>query len=336
MEGPWFQLVGPTRNVQIFGVKLLGLNAHNGRKLVFSLVFLAIVWLIRTILRTVAKSVRTHESKRALFWTGQGISLVTFALGLLGLMSIWFDNPARLATGVGLVGAGLAFALQKVITSFAGYFVILRGKTFSVGDRISMGGVRGDVVSLSFFQTVIMEMGTPPSSDEDKGIWVQSRQFSGRIVTVANSQIFDEPVFNYTHEFPFIWEEMHIPISYKDDRNRAEQILLEAAQRETVRIEEIAAPALKNLEQRFLIQPGDLKPHVYWRITDNWLELTVRFLSKTHDVRGLKDRMSRYILSELDKAGIGIASGTYDIVGMPPLRVETSPIPAPNGARVPS
>ena len=46
---------------------------------------------------------------------------------------------------LGLVTAGLAFALQRVITALAGYFVILRGNTFNVGDRITMGGVRGDV-----------------------------------------------------------------------------------------------------------------------------------------------------------------------------------------------
>ena len=324
MHVPFFEVVGPTRNVQILGVKLLGVNAHNLHKLVFSIVLLAILWVIRTVLRAIAKAARSRETRQGAFWTGQGVSIVTFALGLLGLMSIWFDNPGRLATGAGMIGAGIAFALQKVITSFAGYFVILRGKNFTVGDRISMGGVRGDVVSLSFFQTVIMEMGQPPQGDTDSGIWVQSRQFSGRIVTVANSKIFDDPVYNYTHEFPFIWEEMHLPISYKDDRNRAEQILLEAAQRETVKIEEIAAPALKKLEERFLIQPGDLKPKTYWRLTDNWVEITVRFLTKTHDVRALKDRMSRYILTEFDKAGIGIASGTYEVVGMPPLQVNLS------------
>jgi small-conductance mechanosensitive channel len=323
MQTPLFQLVGPDRNLQVFGVKLLGLNAHNLHKLIFSFAFLLAVWVLRTVLRGLAKLLRTRESKQAVFWTGQGVSIITFGLGLLGLMSIWFDNPARLATGIGMIGAGLAFALQKVITSFAGYIVILRGKTFSIGDRISMGGVRGDVVSLSFFQTVIMEMGTPPSGDEgNKGIWVQSRQFSGRIVTVSNSKIFDEPVFNYTHDFPYIWEELHLPISYKDDRNRAEQILLEAAGRETVRIEDIAAPALKHMEERFLIKLGDLQPHVYWRLTDNWVELTVRFLTTSHDVRSLKDRMSRYIIAELDKASIGIASGTYEIVGMPPLRID--------------
>ena len=32
--------------------------------------------------------------------------------------------------------------------------------------------------------------------------------------------------------------------------------------------------------------------------------------------------MSRCILAEMDKAGIGIASGTYEIVGMPPLKID--------------
>ena len=176
------------------------------------------------------------KRQRIAFWTRQGIGLVTFLLGIAGFVSIWFDNPARLATGAGLVAAGLAFALQKVITSFAGYFVILRGKTFNVGDRISMGSVRGDVIALNFIQTVIMEMGEPPAvQSEDPGMWVRSRQYSGRIVTISNARIFEEPVYNYSRDFPYIWEEMHLPISYKDDRNRAEQIILEVVERNTTR-----------------------------------------------------------------------------------------------------
>ena len=80
-------------------------------------------------------------------------------------MSLWFDNPANLTTAAGLVTAGLAFALQKVVTAFAGYLVILRGRTFSVGDRIAMGGIRGDVIALTFLQTVIMEMGVPAQGE---------------------------------------------------------------------------------------------------------------------------------------------------------------------------
>ena len=97
----------------------------------------------------------------------------------------------------------LAFALQQVITSIAGYFVILRGNTFIVGDRITMGGVRGDVMRLGFIQTTIMEMGQPPSvQGASPAMWVHSRQFTGRIVTVSNAKIFADMVFNYTRDFP--------------------------------------------------------------------------------------------------------------------------------------
>ena len=66
-----------------------------------------------------------------------------------------------------------------------------------------MGGVRGDVVRLGFLKTTIMEMGQPPSvSGADPAVWVNSRQYTGRLVTVTNGAIFNEPVYNYTRDFP--------------------------------------------------------------------------------------------------------------------------------------
>lgn len=52
------------------------------------------------------------------------------------ILSIWFGDPTSLSTGIGLLTAGLAFALQKVITALR--LVILRGDTFRVGDRITI------------------------------------------------------------------------------------------------------------------------------------------------------------------------------------------------------
>jgi small-conductance mechanosensitive channel len=322
----FIQFTGPNNNLQVFGVRFLGVNELNLRKLAFTAALLLFLYLLSAGLRTVAGMITGHRKQKAAFWTGQGVSILTFALGVLGFVSIWFDDPARLATGAGLLGAGLAFALQKVVTSFAGYFVILRGETFNIGDRILMGGVRGDVVSINFIQTVVMEMGQPPGGlDSGSETWVQSRQYTGRIVTIANSTIFDDPVYNYTRDFPYIWEEIQLPIAYRDDRGRAERILLEVAAKETVKISEMAQPALDILRHRFFIEAAEIKPRVYMRLTDNWVELTVRFLCKDHDIRSLKDRMSRAIIDQLQAAGIGIASGTYEIAGLPPVRVETLP-----------
>jgi small-conductance mechanosensitive channel len=308
-----------------FGIDWVGVNADNARKLLVSMLFIVAVLAFSAVTRTLVGVVlrrSDHSSLQTKFWTRQAVSLLSAATLVFGLLSIWFNDPARLATAFGLMSAGLAFALQQVITSIAGYFVILRGSTFTVGDRISMGGVRGDVMRLGFIQTTIMEMGQPPSvQSAEPAVWVKSRQFTGRIVTVTNSRIFSEPVFNYTCDFPYIWEELSLPITYKADRARAEEIMLEATHGRVVEASALTEEAKAEMLVRFGIHPIDLVPHVYYRLTDNWLELSLRFLVHSHGVRNIKDAMSRDIIAKFDQADIGIASATYDIVGFPSIDV---------------
>src|SRR3954453_5878823 len=192
----FIQLVGPHQALQIFGIRLVGLNSENARKLLLSVVFFSAIWLLSQILRLASGAlVRDRAGKRIQFWTRQGIQLATAFLQTVGVLSIWFDDPVRLTTFLGLLSAGIAFALQKVITALAGYFVLLRGKTFNVGERIKMGGVRGDVMN---------------------------------------------PVYNYSRDFPSIWEELRVGGSYNADKARAEQILIEAAHRHTKRTTDVS------------------------------------------------------------------------------------------------
>jgi len=311
--------------VEVLGVKFVGVNAENGQKLLLTLAYIAVVLLLGRGARAIVRRLmHDRRDERVAFLARQGIRLGTAVLLILGLVSIWFDDPTRLATALGLVTAGLAFALQKVVTAVAGYFVILRGKTFNVGDRITMGGVRGDVIALGFIQTTIMEMGQPPSieSNAEPAMWVRSRQYTGRVVTVTNDKIFDEPVYNYTRDFRYIWEEMRLPITYTADRDRAERILLEDAERHSVAADEMGIEALEEMRRRYVMKSADIRPRVYYRLTDNWLELTVRFVVRDHGIRDVKDGMSRDIIKALDEAGIGIASATFEVVGLPPLRIE--------------
>ncbi|HEY0337423.1 MAG TPA: hypothetical protein VGC70_08805, partial [Burkholderiales bacterium] len=139
---------------------------------------------------------------------------------------------------------------------------------------------------------------------------------------VTNDKIFDQPVYNYTHEFPYLWEEMTLPIAFKDDRKAAEKIMLEVAQRHTEKVSEMGAAALEKMRRHYTLLTADTKPRVYFRITDNWLELSLRFIARASGTRDMKDKMSREILAAFEHAGIAIASATYDIVGLPPIRVE--------------
>jgi small-conductance mechanosensitive channel len=160
--------------MELYGVKLIGVNMQTAEKLLFTLVLIACFIVLRLTLKALTQLLFSrYREMRLRFWTRQGIDVGTIVILVLGLLSIWFNNPANLALGAGLATAGVAFALQQVITSLAGYLVILRGKTFNVGDRITMGGVRGDVIALGFMQTTIMEMGQPPSvQDAQPAMWV--------------------------------------------------------------------------------------------------------------------------------------------------------------------
>ena len=318
------ELVGPNQAVQIFGVKLVGVTAATGRKVLLSLTVILVLSLLARAAQALVRTALPGESRvHSRFWWRQTIRLIAAGAGLLLLLSIWFDDPGRLTTAAGLITAGLAIALQRVITAFAAYFIILRGRLFQVGDRLVMGGVRGDVIALGFLRTTIMEMGQPPPvRADDPAIWVEARQYSGRIVTITNDKIFDEPVYNYTREFPYLWEEMHLPVPFSADRVAAERILLEAARRHTVRTAELGEAALRELRRRYFVDSAELEPRVYWRLTDNWLDLSVRFVTRERGVREVKDAMAREVLAALEEKRIPIASATVELTGLPRVRVD--------------
>ncbi len=317
------QWVGPERTLQVFDIRLVGVNLHNLERLGFTIIALGVVWVVGWALRALFRlALRGRTDLHARFISQQIVQILTGILLVVALVSIWFTNPSQLANAAAFVGAGLAIALQRVVTAIAGYLVILRGGLFDVGDRITLGGVRGDVVHLGWIRTTVMEMGQPPSvQSATPAMWVEGRQYTGRIVTITNDKVFDEPVYNYTREFPYMWDELHLPITYQTDRGRAEQILLEAARRHATRPDALTQEDVAELKRRYFVEDLDLEPRVFLRLTDNWIELAVRFVCPTKGVRALKDRMSREIIDALDAASIGVASGTYAIVEVPRLDV---------------
>jgi small-conductance mechanosensitive channel len=310
--------------IRVFGVTLVGLNGQTLSKVLMTLILVTGLILVAAGARMLLRGIlRGPGHERGYFWGRQAIRLIAAAALIIGLISIWFEDPTRLATFAGLISAGVAIALQRVITSFAAYLIILRGRIFNVGDRITIGGVRGDVVALDFMQTTVMEMGqTPAEQGDSPSMWVHGRQYSGRLVRITNDKIFDTPVYNFTRAFPFMWEEMHLPISFSADRKKAEAILLDVARRHTREIVEQARPGFESLRQQFrAIRESSIEPRIFMRLTDNWVELSVRFLVEPDRVRDRKDAMSRDLLAGLEAAGIGIASTTFEIVGLPTLHV---------------
>ena len=63
--------------------------------------------------------------------------------------TIFSSKLGGLTVAFGVAGAGVAFALQEVIASTAGWVVVSVGKYYSIEDRVQLGGVNTGRVELA-------------------------------------------------------------------------------------------------------------------------------------------------------------------------------------------
>ncbi|MEZ5411117.1 MAG: mechanosensitive ion channel [Acidimicrobiales bacterium] len=281
-----------------------------GGRLATTGVLVVAAWLLATIAGRLLAGRRRDPFDR---YVARKIARYVVVVGLvIAVAAIWRPFAGRLGLVLGFVTAGLAFAMQEVIGALAGWVSIATSRLYRVGDRVDVGGVRGDVIDITPLRTKLMEMGSPEASTS----WVHGRQLTGRIVSVTNKSVFTDPVFNYSTSFDFLWEELVIPIAYDQDWRQAEQLLSVAVSEVSAR--EDARRAVEQMRRSYPIPPTDLEPRVFVRATDNWIELAARFVVPVRAARGAKDEVSRRVIEGLQAAGIEVASATSTVTVRPP------------------
>jgi small-conductance mechanosensitive channel len=151
------------------------------------LVIAVITRIARWVLLARIESTDTRYRLRKL------VNAAGILVAIILITVVFSDKLGNLTVAFGVAGAGIAFALQEVIASIAGWVAVSFGNFYSVGDRVQLGGITGDVIDIGVLRTTLMETGQ----------WVKGDQYNGRIVRVANSFVFKEPVFNYSGDLPF-------------------------------------------------------------------------------------------------------------------------------------
>lgn len=270
-----------------------------------------IVWLLvkliqRLVVRAVGDSSARYRLRKFVAFLGFFAALLVVALGFseyLGGLTIAF----------GVAGAGIAFALQEVIASIAGWVAISAGGFYRPGDRVQVGGIVGDVIDVGVLRTTLMETGG----------WVKGDLYNGRLVRIANSFVFKEPVFNYSADFPFLWDEIVVPIRQGSDWRWVTEMLEKVLAEEVGEVAREGQAAWDELVKRYMIESAQVEPMVTMIVNDNWIEFTARYAVDYKRRRTSKNRLFRRILGELEASGgrAAIASATHEIVGFPEVRL---------------
>ena len=278
-------------------------------KLILSLVVLAVTWIVYRIARDVIKKQikdATHMHTLRML-----VRNAFFFVGSVVVLVIWLGAGSNLTVAMGILGAGIAFASQELIGSFAGYLNIVSGSIYRIGERVRIGNVVGDVMDISILRTTVMEIGE----------WVKADQYTGRIVTIANRAVFADPVFNYTQHWGYLWDETTVPITYASDWRRAAEIMLEHAQKYTEALHAEAEAGLSKMTERYPLQQTQVEPTIYLTMTDNWIEITLRYIVDAQERRKVKGQLHRELLQHFEaEENITVASMTIEIVGFPSLK----------------
>jgi small-conductance mechanosensitive channel len=279
-------------------------NLSNASKMVATaetivLISLCVFIALRFINRKIEDITKRHTARKSVLYGAT-------ALGLLVLVLTWIEQLKNLPVILSVTAAGLVVALGDAIVCIAGWFYIVVRRPYSIGDRVQIGTVIGDVIDIKLFDTTLLEVGG----------WVSGEQSTFRLVHCPNNALFRQPIWNYTSGFPFVWDELTVTVAFESDWRKARQIMLDRAAQATQETQARVESDIKQLTKKYPVKYSTFTPAVYVKIGDSGVTLTVRFLTDARRRRTIEDELSRQMLQDFaEHPDINFAYPTYRIVG---------------------
>jgi small-conductance mechanosensitive channel len=127
-----------------------------------------------------------------------------FALKLVGI------DLSSLAVVAGAIGVGLGFGLQNIISNFVSGLIILAERPISIGDRVELGEVGGQVTKINLRSTNIV------TNDNIT-------------IIVPNSDFITNKVTNWSYGDPKVRIRLPVGVAYGTEPERLRRLLVEVA-----------------------------------------------------------------------------------------------------------
>jgi len=144
-------------------------------------------------------------------YTFRRVVELTFILigAIIAFQSIGI-NLSGLAVIFGLLSVGIGFGLQNITSNFVAGLILLFERPIKVGDRVTVGGIEGDVIEINIRSTTI-------------------RSLNNIDIIVPNSEFVSSQVVNWSHGDRKIRLDIEVGVSYNSDLETVLRSLKEVA-----------------------------------------------------------------------------------------------------------
>ena len=180
---------------------------------IFLLIFLliAVFWISSRTKRFLFNRLLAQSGlDRALQYAiAQIISNVVLVVGVLIVLENTGIHLGALAVFAGAVGVGVGFGLQNIASNFISGLVILAERPITIGDRVEVAGIIGQVQQIRARSTVI-------------------RTNDNIMMIVPNTKFIDSPVTNWTYGDPRVRFRVPVGVAYGSDVAKVREALLAA------------------------------------------------------------------------------------------------------------
>jgi len=116
--------------------------------------------------------------------------------------------------------------------------------------------------------------------------------------------VFTDPIKNYTKAFKYVWNELKVKINLNADLPQNKKILYNIVTNNDIvkRIPKKMKDQLTNVIGNYRIYYNNLEPIIYTKLTEDYVELTIRYLAHPKKSRHIESQIWNQIY-ENAKAG---------------------------------
>jgi small-conductance mechanosensitive channel len=279
------------------------------KKLINIALMILLIILLSFLFKFFAK--KTISDNQRYYTAHKVINFTNLFLIAMVLLFSFLENATYLVTVLGFASAGIAIAMKDLFMSALGWFVIVAGGSFHVGDRVKVykgnHSYVGDIVDISFLRMTILE-------DVTLTTYVENRR-SGRIIFIPNNYIFTELLANYTHgKIKTVWDGIDITITFDSNHKKAAHIVKEIVKKYSKGYTDISRKQLNLLRNQYSLKNINVEPRIYTFIEKYGMTISCWYMTNSYAALTLRSNISANILDELNaEDDIKIAYETHVI-----------------------
>lgn len=178
----------------------------SGNQLLSTLILAGVFVLARKLIEKVLRGREDFipdDRRRLMSWSRNALVLVL----VVGLVLIWAPALRTFALSVTAFLVALVIATKELILCITGGLLRTSTGSFSVGDWVRIGDLRGEVIDQSIMSVTLQEL-EPPA---------RGHHFTGRTMTLPNSVFLTTNVVNENFYKKFVYHSVEVTIEREDD-----------------------------------------------------------------------------------------------------------------------